>query len=46
MIFLDQVSFLVMRGRGLDAALAFDRDFEVEGFRLYGGREGPSRLPR
>jgi len=34
---VDEVSFLVMRGRGIDAALAFDRDFELEGFRLYRG---------
>ena len=32
---VDQVSFLVMRRRGVDAAFAFDRDFETAGFRLY-----------
>ena len=26
---VDQVSFLVMRRRGVDAAFAFDRDFET-----------------
>ncbi|HEV8307374.1 MAG TPA: PIN domain-containing protein [Methylomirabilota bacterium] len=34
---VDEVSFLVMRARGVEAALAFDRDFEFEGFRLYEG---------
>lgn len=34
---VDQVSFLVMRRRGVAAALAFDRDFVEEGFRLYEG---------
>jgi uncharacterized protein len=29
---VDQVSFLVMRRLGIRAALAFDRDFEAEGF--------------
>lgn len=33
--FVDQVSFLVMRGRNVETALAFDRDFEREGFREY-----------
>lgn len=32
---VDQVSFLVMRRRGVDSAFAFDRDFETAGFRLY-----------
>lgn len=32
---VDQVSFLVMRRRGIDEAFAFDRDFAVAGFRLY-----------
>ncbi|MGI8786066.1 MAG: type II toxin-antitoxin system VapC family toxin [Acidobacteriota bacterium] len=32
---VDQVSFLVMRSRGVDTALAFDTDFLDEGFRLY-----------
>lgn len=31
---VDQVSFLVMRRRGVQRALAFDPDFEKEGFRL------------
>jgi predicted nucleic acid-binding protein len=35
--FVDQVSFLVMRGRGVETALAFDSDFEREGFRAYAG---------
>jgi len=34
---VDQVSFLIMRARGVTAALAFDQDFRDEGFRLYGG---------
>jgi len=33
---VDQVSFLVMRARGVETALAFDDDFVAEGFRLYG----------
>lgn len=33
---VDQVSFLVMRRRGVRTALAFDPDFEEEGFRLFG----------
>lgn len=33
--FVDQVSFLVMRLRGIEAALAFDQGFADEGFRLY-----------
>jgi uncharacterized protein len=37
--FVDQVSFLVMRGRSVQTALAFDRDFEQEGFRVYSGIE-------
>jgi predicted nucleic acid-binding protein len=32
---VDQVSFLVMRRRGARTAMAFDRDFEEEGFKLY-----------
>ena len=32
---VDQVSFLVMRRRGVRIAMAFDRDFEEEGFRLF-----------
>jgi predicted nucleic acid-binding protein len=32
---VDQVSFLVMRSRAVDPALAFDPDFEVEGFRIF-----------
>lgn len=35
--FVDQVSFLVMRRRGIRSALAFDPDFEHEGFTLFGG---------
>ena len=35
--FVDQVSFLVMRRRGVRTALAFDPDFEAEGFRLFDG---------
>lgn len=34
---VDQVSFLVMRARGVDTALAFDPDFAAEDFRLYEG---------
>ncbi len=34
--FVDQVSFLVMRRRGIEDALAFDRDFIRAGFRLFG----------
>jgi predicted nucleic acid-binding protein len=33
---VDEVSFLVMRRRGLDTAFAFDEDFRREGFRLLG----------
>jgi predicted nucleic acid-binding protein len=33
---VDQVSFLVMRRRQVKMALAFDEDFEVEGFTLFG----------
>jgi predicted nucleic acid-binding protein len=33
--FVDQVSFLVMRSRGLGEVFAFDRDFRREGFREY-----------
>lgn len=29
---VDLVSFVVMRGRGIDEAFAFDRHFELEGF--------------
>ena len=36
---VDQVSFLVMRGRGVKTALAFDRDFEREGFQEYSATE-------
>lgn len=32
---VDQVSFLVMRERGIDEAFAFDRHFTTAGFRLY-----------
>jgi predicted nucleic acid-binding protein len=33
--FVDQVSFLLMRSRGIDKAFSFDRDFRREGFREY-----------
>lgn len=32
---VDQVSFLVMQRRGVRTALAFDADFEREGFQLF-----------
>ena len=32
--FVDQVSFVIMRRRGVEVAFAFDPDFEREGFRL------------
>ena len=32
---VDQVSFLVMQGRGIDEAFAFDRHFALAGFRLF-----------
>jgi predicted nucleic acid-binding protein len=35
---VDQVSFLVMQRRGVNVALAFDPDFELEGFQLFHGR--------
>jgi len=35
--FVDLVSFLVMRRRGVRMALAFDPDFESEGFQLLDG---------
>ena len=35
--FVDQVSFLVMRRRAVRTALAFDPDFEKEGFQLFRG---------
>lgn len=35
---VDQVSFLVMQRRGVRMALAFDPDFEEEGFILFQGR--------
>ena len=34
---VDEVSFLVMRRRGIRAAFAFDPDFEREGFQVYEG---------
>jgi predicted nucleic acid-binding protein len=37
-----QVSFLIMRRRGIGVALAFDPDFEREGFHLY---QEPGREP-
>ena len=41
--FVDMVSFLVMRRRGLRTALAFGPDFESEGFQLFArpGEETP-----
>jgi predicted nucleic acid-binding protein len=33
--FVDQVSLLVMRSRGIGEVFAFDRDFRKEGFREY-----------
>lgn len=33
--FVDHVSFLVMKSRGIDRALAFDPDFLSEGFSLF-----------
>ena len=35
--FVDHVSFLVMKSRGVERALAFDPDFSKEGFRLFSG---------
>lgn len=35
---VDEVSFLVMRKRGIRTALAFDPDFVTAGFRLYAAR--------
>jgi predicted nucleic acid-binding protein len=34
---VDQVSFLIMRRRGVRTALAFDPDFEEEGFQVFDG---------
>jgi len=36
---VDQVSFLVMRSRDIEVALAFDQDFVREGFRQYSAIE-------
>jgi predicted nucleic acid-binding protein len=36
---VDQVSFLVMRKRGVGTAFAFDQDFVREGFREYSGTD-------
>ncbi|MEX0879113.1 MAG: PIN domain-containing protein [Thermoanaerobaculia bacterium] len=33
---VDEISFLVMRERGIDTAFAFDPDFEREGFKTLG----------
>jgi uncharacterized protein len=33
--FVDQVSFLLMRSRGIDEAFSFDRDFRRQGFREF-----------
>jgi len=35
---VDQVSFAIMRARNLDEALSFNRNFELEGFRIYSGK--------
>jgi predicted nucleic acid-binding protein len=35
--FVDRVSFLIMRRRGVRLAFAFDTDFERAGFRLFAG---------
>ena len=35
--FVDHVSFLVMKSRGVETALAFDPDFSSEGFTLFSG---------
>ena len=35
---VDHVSFVVMRRRGIRTVLAFDPDFEEEGFQLFDGR--------
>lgn len=35
--FVDQISFLLMRGRYIETAFAFDRDFVRAGFRQYSG---------
>ncbi|MBI2321383.1 MAG: PIN domain-containing protein [Chloroflexi bacterium] len=44
--FVDQVSFAAMRRYGVTTALAFDQDFVVEGFRLYGeDRQGDRGQP-
>lgn len=37
---VDQVSFLIMRRRGVRTALAFDPDFEREGFHLFDEKPG------
>jgi predicted nucleic acid-binding protein len=34
--FVDQVSFILMRDRGIRTAFAFDRDFAAQGFDLLG----------
>ena len=36
--FVDEVSFLVMKARGIETAFCFDPDFEREGFRRLGAR--------
>jgi predicted nucleic acid-binding protein len=36
--FVDEVSFLIMRRRGIRTAFAFDADFGAEGFAILGGR--------
>lgn len=38
--FVDQVSFVVMRRRRIEEALAFDRDFIRAGFRIFGAPSG------
>jgi hypothetical protein len=42
---VDCVSFLVMRQRGARQALAFDEDFEREGFIIYPGHGSQGRAP-
>jgi predicted nucleic acid-binding protein len=38
--FVDRVSFLIMRRRGVRVAFAFDAGFERAGFRLFAGHAG------
>ena len=41
--FVDQVSFAVMRHRGITEALTLDRDFAAAGFRLFGEAKTSTR---